>query len=156
MLHVAVGAAGEKARQSLRGGWGPRAALPVQAHPGKEAAIFSAKNTKVLMPFCTRRAGQFPQWGLLRLRPPACPRHSTCPGQQGASGSAELRDTFSPVPPPTSLFLGGKRECPWTARLQAIWPRQSLGVRSSWPWAEALLRSPVPTSRARLPGTSRY
>lgn len=133
---------------------GPQGSVACASPPGKGGCYFFSKKHKSLDALLHKKGGPVPSVGAPPAAPPACPHHSTCPGQQGASGSAELRDTFLPVPPPTSLFLGGKRECPWTARLRAIWPRQSLGVRSSWPWAEALPRSPVPTSRARLPGTS--
>lgn len=151
-LHVADGAAGEEAHQSPHGGWGPRAALP--QHLGKEAAVFSAKDTKVLMPLCTRRAGQCPQQGLLRLRPPPVPVTAPVLASRGPRGQQNSGTHSHLSPPPTSLSLGGEHECPWIACLQAIWPRPSLGVRSSWPWAEALPQSLLPTSRPRLPGTS--
>ena len=77
-----------RGRQGRRGGglsepargWSPRAALPLQAHPGKEAAVSAAK--KVSMPVCTRRAGQGPHRGLLRLRPPPSPsQHLSWPAR---------------------------------------------------------------------------
>lgn len=156
-----------RSHQASRGCWGRRgggtseptwwlgpqgSAAPA---PGKGGCYFFSKRHKSLDAVLHKEGRPVPSAGAPPAGPPTCPRHSTCPGQQGTSGSAELRNTFSPVSPPTSLSLGGEHECPWTARLRAIWPRPRLGVRSSWPWAEALPPSPLPTSRPRLPGTSR-
>ena len=85
----------------------PKGSAACASPPGKGGCYFFSKK-KVLMQFCTRRAGQCPHWGLLRLRPPPVPITAPVLASKGPRG--QLNSGTDSHLPPHQLYSWEGRE----------------------------------------------